>query len=598
MKKRSQIGEQYKWNLSSLYPSDEAWEDDYKKASEQLGEIGKYRGRIAESADTLYEVVIAELALDRLVHNLFAYAQMKKDEDTNVSTYQSMATRAEGMAVKISSAVSFIVPEILSIDEQLIMGYIEKNEGLKLYKKHFKDILRSKPHTLSEKEEKLLADTMEMASSPYNIFGMLSNADFKFPTIKDSKGEDLTLSHGNFIPTLESSDRNLRERAFKAYYSVYENHKNGLGMVLQSEIKKNVFYAKTRNFNSAIESALFENNIPISVYENLIKSVHKALPDFHRYMALRKKRLKVEELHMYDVYTPIVEEVEFKIPYEESQNTVLKALEVLGDDYVAVVKSAYESGWIDVYENEGKRSGAYSFGTYDSNPFILLNYYDTLDNMYTLAHEMGHSMHSHYTRKHQEYVYGNYSIFVAEVASTCNEALLNDYLLKTEKDPNKKLYILNHYLEMFRGTLFRQTMFAEFELLIHKKYENGEALTTDVLKEEYRKLNEKYFGPDMVIDDEIALEWSRIPHFYYNFYVFQYSTGFSTAIALANQILNEGEEAVKRYKGFLSAGNSKDPIDVLKDAGADISTGKPVDEALELFGRLVTQMEELIGTGK
>ncbi|MBN2259871.1 MAG: oligoendopeptidase F [Clostridiales bacterium] len=594
MKKRNEMDKQYQWDLSSLYATDELWEEDFLKATSMLDEIEKYSGHVVESAEILYQITKLEMSLDRLIHNLFAYAQMRKDEDTNISKYQSMATRAERLSVKISSAVSFINPEILSHNQELILAYVEEKKELRLYKKYFQDILRRKPHMLGEKEEKLLANTMEMASTPYNIFGMLNNADFKFPTIKDSRNEDFTLSHGNFIPTLESSDRELRERAFKAFYSVYDNHKNALGMILQSEVKKNVFYAQAKNFDSAIEAALFENNIPLNVYENLIDSVNKALPDFYRYMSLRKKVLKLDNLHMYDIYTPIVEEVEFNISYEESQKTVLDALSVLGEDYVSVVENAFNTKWIDVYENEGKRSGAYSFGTYDSNPFILLNYYNTMDNMYTLAHEMGHSMHSYFAHQNQEYVYGNYSIFVAEVASTCNEALLNDYLLKTTLDSNKKLYILNHYLEMFRTTLFRQTMFAEFELLIHKKHENGEALTTEVLKKEYKVLNEKYYGADVVIDDEISLEWSRIPHFYYNFYVFQYATGFSTAIALANQILNEGESAVKRYKGFLSAGSSKDPIDVLKDAGADISTGQPVTEALELFGRLVRQMEELL----
>lgn len=590
---RSEVALNYKWDIDVMYPTPESLQADYDKVEGLFESIKAFEGRLMDSPENLCSAIELELQIGRIIESLGTYSKMKLDEDTRISDNQALYSKSESLGVKAQEALSFIIPEILAADEKIVKDYVANFEGLKLYAQAIDDILRRKPHTLSSREEQLLAMAGDMASAPSNTFEMLNAADFKFPIIKDEKGEDLQLTHGSFIPTMESKDRTVRQSAYESFYSVYKAHINTMASLISAEVKKNSFFARARNFNTAREASLFENNIPVSVYDQLIDAVNKNLPAMHKYMGIRKRLLGLEELHMYDLYVPVIQSVEMKFTYEEAKAEVLESLKPLGEAYVNTVKEAYENHWIDVYENTGKRSGAYSWGTYDSKPYILLNYHDNIDNMFTLTHEMGHSMHSYLTHKHQPYVYGNYSIFLAEVASTTNEALLNHHLLGKVKSKEEKLLILNHYLEQFRGTVFRQTMFAEFERDIHKIVEEGGALTAEELKAHYRKLNEKYYGPAMIVDDTIAVEWARIPHFYYNFYVFQYATGFSSAVALAEAIISEGQPAVDRYMAFLSAGNHKYPVDILTSAGADIASGKPVNDCLALFSKLVDEFDAL-----
>jgi len=595
IRKRSDIEAVNKWNLSSLYPSDAEWENDFGSVESYIDELKSLEGQVLLSSDNLLKTIETSLALGRKVRRLYTYAKMKSDEDTKNSLYQTLNSRAESLSVKAGEAGSYIVPELLAGEAGVVEAYISEKTELQLYAHYIDEILRYKPHTLTTAEERLLAQAGEVMATPHNVFNMLSNADLVFPEVHDDEGKEVKLTHGSYIPLMKSNNRSVRKEAFEAFYSVYEGHKNTFATLIDSEVKKNVFHSKVKHYPSARDAALFGNNIPTEVYDRLIDAVHDALPSFYKYMKLRKHLLEVEELHMYDVYPSIIKDVDMKIGYDEAKDKVLASLDILGDDYVSTVAGAYKEGWIDVYENEGKRSGAYSFGTYDSKPYILLNYHETLDDVFTLTHEMGHSMHSFYTRKNQPYVYGNYSIFVAEVASTTNEALLNDYLLKTIEDKQEKLYILNHYLEQFRGTIFRQTMFAEFERAIHQIVESGGALTADRLSQVYGDLNALYYGEDVVQDEQIKLEWARIPHFYYDFYVFQYATGFSAAIALSKKMLGDGEDAVEAYKTFLKSGSSNYPIEVLKLAGVDMTTEKPVKDALKVFENLVEEMAETLG---
>ncbi|MCH4888856.1 oligoendopeptidase F [Acidaminobacter sp. JC074] len=588
LKKREDIDQKYKWNLDSLYPSDQAWEDDYKLAEAMFEELKKMEGSILSSSENFKKNLELSLDSSRKVSRIATYAKMKQDENTKDSHYQELNGRASNLGVKFSEATSYIVPEMMMGDEETIRNYL-KEDGLKLYTQHVNDILRARPHTLTPGEEAIMAGASELFTAPSTAFGMLNGADLKFPNV----GKD-SLTHGSFIPFMMKKDRAVREEAFKKYYKVFDEHKNTFASLLSSEVKKNIFNAKARKHTSARACALHDNNVPESVYDNLIEAVHKNLPAMHRYIDLRKKMLRVDKLRPFDLYVPLIDDVDMKYAYEDGRDTVLKSLEILGDDYLGPVRDAFEDSWIDVYENEGKRSGAYSWGTYDSKPYILLNYHDELGDVFTLTHEMGHSMHSYLTRKNQPYVYGNYSIFVAEVASTTNEALLNKYLLDNVKEKNERLYLLNNYLENFRGTVFRQTMFAEFERDIHAYAADGGALTADQLCKMYRDLNAKYYGESLDIDAELDLEWARIPHFYYNFYVFQYATGFSSAVALADKMVNEGQQAVSDYKSFLGAGCSDYPIEVLKAAGVDMTTPEPVDNALNVFNALVEEMEKLI----
>lgn len=592
---RSEINEEFTWKLEDIFQSDDDWEKEFQAVKELIPGISSFQGKLGESSETLYEALQYEDHVLERIGKLYTYAHLRYDQDTTNSFYQGLYDRARALYAQVGSALAFIVPEILSIDVQKIKSFLEENEKLRLYEHALDEINLQRPHVLSAKEESILAEASEVLNASSNTFGMLNNADLEFPSIVDENGEEVQVTHGRYIRFLESGDRRVRHDAFKAVYDTYGKFKNTFASTLSSTVKKHNFTAKIRNYKSARHSALAANNIPEEVYDNLVNTVNQYLPLLHRYVKLRKKVLGLDELHMYDLYTPLVKDVKMEISFEEAKDIILKALAPLGEDYLNVVRKGLEERWIDVYENKGKRSGAYSSGSYGTNPYILLNWQDDVNNLFTLVHEFGHSVHSYYTRKTQPFPYGDYSIFVAEVASTCNEALLSDYLLKTIDDEKKRLYILNHFLEGFRGTVFRQTMFAEFEHLIHLKAQNHEALTADVFTKEYYELNKKYFGEEhMVIDKEIGLEWARIPHFYYNYYVYQYATGYSAATALSKQILEEGEPAVKRYMEFLKAGSSDYPIEVLKKAGVDMTSAEPVEAACKVFEEKLNEMEQLL----
>ncbi|AXI27602.1 oligoendopeptidase F [Priestia aryabhattai] len=591
---RSEIKVEDTWKLEDIFASDDAWEKEFEEVKALIPQMEKFKGKLGESAQTLYDALQEQDELTMRVSKLYTYAHMRYDQDTTNSFYQGLNDRIKTLYTQIASALSYVTPEILSIEESKIKQYMAEHKELKLYAHALDEITRERPHILSESEEALLAQASEVLGSSSNTFGMLNNADLEFPSIKDENGEEVEITHGRYIRFLESSDRRVREEAFKAVYETYGKFKNTFASTLSGTVKKDNFSARVRHYNSARHSALSTNNIPEEVYDNLVKTVNDNLHLLHRYIDLRKKVLGIEELHMYDLYTPLVKDVKMEVSYEEAKDYILKGLKPLGEDYLNVLKEGFENRWVDVHENKGKRSGAYSSGTYGTNPYILMNWQDNVNNLFTLAHEFGHSVHSYYTRKTQPYPYGDYSIFVAEVASTCNEALLNDYLLKTIDDEKQRLYLLNHYLEGFRGTVFRQTMFAEFEHDVHVRAQNGEPLTPELLTKLYYDLNKKYFGDNLVIDEEIGLEWARIPHFYYNYYVYQYATGFSAAAALSKQILEEGDAAVERYVGFLKSGSSDYPIEVLKKAGVDMTTSQPIEEALAVFEEKLTEMERLL----
>ncbi len=591
---RKEIPVEDTWRLEDIFATDQAWEDEFKNIQDSLPKGEQYRGKLGESADVLWDALQFQDEMTERLGRLYTYSHMRYDQDTGNTFYQGMDDRAKNLYSQASSTFSYIVPEILSIDEETINRFMGEKEDLKLYAQVLKEINLQRPHVLTAEQEALLAQASEVLSASSNTFGMLNNADLRFPSIKDENGQEVELTHGRYTRFLESADRRVRKEAFEAMYKTYGQYKNTFASTLAGTVKKDNFYAKVRNYSSAREAALSANNIPESVYENLVGAIHDNLHLLHRYVRLRKKILGVDELHMYDLYTPLVKDVKMEIPYEDAKNYVLKGLTPLGEDYVSVLKEGFENRWVDVHENRGKRSGAYSSGAYGTNPYILMNWQDNVNNLFTLAHEFGHSVHSYYTRKNQPYQYGDYSIFVAEVASTTNEALLNDYLLKEIDDEQKRIYLLNHYLEGFRGTVFRQTMFAEFEHLIHKMAQDGVALTAESFTQTYYELNKKYFGEDIVIDEEIGLEWSRIPHFYYNYYVYQYATGFSAAAALSSQILEEGQPAVERYLGFLEAGSSDFPIEVLKKAGVDMTSPEPIEAACKVFEEKLTELEQLL----
>ncbi|WP_455675983.1 oligoendopeptidase F [Pradoshia sp.] len=591
---RKEIPVEDTWRLEDIFETDQAWEDEFKNIQDSLPKGEQYRGKLGESADVLWDALQFQDEMTERLGRLYTYSHMRYDQDTGNTFYQGMDDRAKNLYSQASSIFSYIVPEILSIDEETINRFMGEKEELKLYAQVLKEINLQRPHVLTAEQEALLAQASEVLSASSNTFGMLNNADLRFPSIKDENGQEVELTHGRYTRFLESADRRVRKEAFEAMYKTYGQYKNTFASTLAGTVKKDNFYAKVRNYSSAREAALSANNIPESVYENLVGAIHDNLHLLHRYVRLRKKILGVDELHMYDLYTPLVKDVKMEIPYEDAKNYVLKGLAPLGEDYVSVLKEGFENRWVDVHENRGKRSGAYSSGAYGTNPYILMNWQDNVNNLFTLAHEFGHSVHSYYTRKNQPYQYGDYSIFVAEVASTTNEALLNDYLLKEIDDEQKRIYLLNHYLEGFRGTVFRQTMFAEFEHLIHKMAQDGIALTAESFTQTYYELNKKYFGEDIVIDEEIGLEWSRIPHFYYNYYVYQYATGFSAAAALSSQILGEGQPAVERYLGFLEAGSSDFPIEVLKKAGVDMTSPEPIEAACKVFEEKLTELEQLL----
>jgi len=592
---RKEVPVEETWRLEDIYATDEEWEKEFEEVKKLSAHAAEYQGKLAEGAATLYKALDFQDKLLSRLGKLYTYAHMRYDQDTTNSFYQGFDGRIKNLYAEAASSLSFIVPEILSIEEATIKGFLEEKEELKLYEKALEEINLQRPHVLSAEQEALLAQASEVLDASSNTFGMLNNADLEFPSIQDENGEEVEVTHGRYSRFLESGDQRVRHDAFMAVYETYGKFKNTFASTLSGTVKNHTFNAKVRNYKSARHAALSANNIPEQVYENLVETINEYLPLLHRYIKLRKKVLGVEELHMYDLYTPLVKDVKMEVSYEEAKEYMLKGLAPLGEEYASILKEGLENRWVDVHENKGKRSGAYSSGAYGTNPYILMNWQDNVNNLFTLAHEFGHSVHSYYTRKFQPYPYGNYSIFVAEVASTCNEALLNDYLLKTITDEKKRLYLLNHYLEGFRATVFRQTMFAEFEHLIHEKAQNNEALTAELFTQEYYALNKKYFGEENItIDEEIGLEWSRIPHFYYDYYVYQYATGYSAATALSKQILEEGKPAVERYIGFLKAGSSDYPIEVLKKAGVDMTSKTPIINACKVFEEKLNEMESLL----
>ena len=592
---RSEIPLEDTWKLEDIFLTDQQWESEFQEVKQLIPSMSSYQGKLGESADSLFQALKAQDQLLERIGKLYTYAHMRYDQDTTNSFYQGLDDRIKNLYTQAASTLAYIVPEILSIDEEKVKKFLNEKEELKLYEHSLDELNLQRPHVLSAEQEALLAEASEVMSASSNTFGMLNNADIQFPSIKDENGNEVDVTHGRYIRFLESADQRVRKDAFQAVYDTYGKFKNTFASTLSGQVKKDNFNARVRKYSSARHAALAADNIPESVYENLVNTVNKNLHLLHRYVKLRKKVLKLDKIHIYDLYTPLVKDVKMEIPYEEAKDLILKGLAPLGEDYLNVLKEGFTNRWVDIHENKGKRSGAYSSGSYGTNPYILMNWQDNVNNLFTLAHEFGHSVHSYYTRKEQPYAYGSYSIFVAEVASTCNEALLNDYLLKTIDDEQKRLYLLNHFLEGFRGTVFRQTMFAEYEHLIHKKAQDNEALTAELLTKEYYELNKKYFGEeDIEIDEEIGLEWSRIPHFYYNYYVYQYATGYSAATALSKQILTEGQPAVERYLDFLKSGSSDYPIEVLKKAGVDMTSSKPIEEACKVFEEKLNEMEALL----
>ncbi len=594
LKDRSEIDSQYKWNLEAMYSSDELWEEDLTEVMIMADDFASYSGRLTKDAKTLLSALKDSDALTQKVERLFSYAHMRKDQDTAVGKYQEMFGRIMSAFSNVMANMSFFTPELLSADEDEILGYLDSEEGLKVYEFAVKKILRQKEHVLTALEENVLAKLTEIFSAPGTIYSMLGDADMKFDTIENSSGEEVELTHSNYITFMEGYDRNVRKAAFESMFGAYKAHINTITASYNAHVKASCTEAKMRNYKSSRQAELYANNIDESVYDNLIDAVHEYLPTFYRYVDLRKKCLKVDELKMYDVYVPLVEIPEREIEFSEGVAMMKEALAPLGKEYLETVQSGIDSGWIDIYPNKNKYSGAYSGGAYDSHPYILLNYTDRLQDVLTLVHEMGHSMHSHYTNTTQPRVYSDYSIFIAEVASTVNECLLLNHLLKHETDDNMKKYLINRFIDEFKGTVFRQTMFAEFERNAHRYVEEGGSLTPDWLSEEYARLNALYFGKTMGADDYIKYEWSRIPHFYSQFYVYQYATGFSAAIAISNRILEEGQSAVEDYKKFLSVGSNVFPVDALKIAGVDMSQKQPVLDAMEFFKELVEQLEDLM----
>ncbi len=592
--KREDIDSKFKWKLEDIYSDVSLWEQDFKKVKELAEQIKGLQGKLGESAENLLECFKKSDELMSLNEKVYVYARMKRDENNGDSTYQALTERASSLATEVYAAISYIVPEMLSIPEEKLLGYVNSNKELSVYAFMIKENLRQKEHVLSEKEEQLLAMASEISDTAGDVFTMFNNADIKFPYIKNEEGEEVEVTKGRYIAFLESKDRRVRKDAFEAVYSSYKKMKNTLAAALTGNVKKNRFYSQVRKYPSALEASLDNDNISVDVYTNLIETVNKNIPLLDRYLKLRKKVLKLDELHMYDLYVPMVEEFDKEIPYDEAKALVAEALKPLGEEYVSYLQKGMNSSWIDVYENEGKTSGAYAWGSYKTHPYVLLNYQEKINDVFTLAHEMGHALHSYYTNMTQPYVYSEYKIFVAEVASTVNESLLMRYLLPRASSKQEKAYLLNHYLEEFRGTVFRQVMFAEFEKMIHEKVEQGEALNAQELSDMYYGLNKKYFGEAVTVDEDIAMEWSRIPHFYSSFYVYKYATGFSAATAIAEKILTEGKPAVDKYLEFLKSGGSNYPLELLKIAGVDLSTPQPVQDALNVFEKTLNELEELL----
>ena len=590
---RDQIPQEDTWALEDLYSSDESWEQALSALAARKDQAAAFAGKLGESGETLCAFLHLVEDVDGQTELLANYAMRKADQDTRNATYQAMVGKLMGVLTAVSAAFSFATPEIMAIPEETLEGFYKAAPELERYRRYLNNERRRKAHTLSAAEERLLAAAGEMANAPDTVFGSFLNADMRYPDAVDSEGKPHALSQSTFVPLEESGDRALRKSAYENLYNTLGGMRNTAAGLLDAQNKQQKFFATARKYGSAREAAMDRTNVPVSVYDNLIEAVHQNMDKMHRYVRLRKKLLGVGELHFYDVYTPLLKDEPAKIPFAQAKQTVYDALYPLGDGYRAILKEGFENRWIDVYENQGKRGGAYSAGT-KVHPFVLLNYSGSLDSQFTLAHEMGHALHSYLSNKHQNPIDSDYVIFVAEVASTCNEALLMEYLLKKTTDKKERAFLINHFLDQFKGTIYRQTMFAEFEKFMGAAVDAGQTLTADMLCAEYARLCKLYYGEDMVVDDQIAMEWARIPHFYYNYYVFQYATGYSAAIALSRRILREGEPAVKDYLGFLSGGCSKSPIDLLKGAGVDMTSPAPVNDALKLFGELLDEMESLM----
>ena len=583
------------WKLEDIFATNEEWEAEYKAVSTLAEKATSFQGTLSDGADKLFDALTYRDELYMRLRILYTYAHMRLDEDTANNSSQAMESRIKSLYVKVSTALSYFVPELLELSDEKVAQYLQEHEELQLYKQLLDEIAKQRPHVLSKEQEELVSKFAEVSAASADTFGKLNNADLEFPVVKDENGKEVQLTHGRYMRFLESKDQRVREEAFKAMYATYGQFKNTFASILSGNIKGDNVQASIRNYKNARAAAMASNHIPETVYDNLVSTINDNVHLLHRYVKLRKQVMGLDELHMYDLFAPLVKEVEMEYSYEEAAQTMVESFAPLGEEYVSIVKQGLKDRWVDVEETKGKRSGAYSSGAYGTNPYILMNWQNNVNNLFTLAHEFGHSMHSYYSRQEQPYAYGDYSIFVAEVASTTNEALLNDYLLKTIDDPKKKIYLLNHWLEGFRGTIFRQTMFAEFEHLIHELDQQGVPLTAEKLTEEYYALNKKYFGDDMVVDEEIGLEWARIPHFYYNYYVYQYATGLSAATALSKQILEEGQPAVDRYiNNFLKAGSSDYPIEVLKAAGVDMTSSKAVEDACKVFEEKLSELEKLL----
>lgn len=591
---REEVPVEHTWALEDLYATDDAWKAEHAVIKEKIEALAAFRGSFANGSDQLLSFLQQFDEVNVLLDSYYNYAVRKSDQDTKNTTYQAFKDQANSTYIALCEATAFVEPELLSLSDDVLDGYFSTEPALATYKRFINDIRRKKDHILSQAEEQIMAAASDMMQAPGEINSILNNADMTYPDIEDANGNKIPVTDGSFISLMQNPDVNIRKAAFESLYSTYDSLKNTSAAILSAQMKQLQFNANMRHYNSALEAALDNTNVAPAVYRNLIEAVHDNMDTMYRYVRLRKKLLGVDELHMYDLYTPIVSNVETEISYEEAKENVLAACSVLGDDYVALLQEGFNNRWIDVYENVGKRSGAYSCGV-RKHPYVLLNHHNNLKSEFTLAHEMGHALHSYYSNKTQPVIDSDYVIFVAEVASTCNEALLMQYLLGKTTDKMQRAFLINHFLEQFRTTLYRQTMFAEFELKMSELCQKGESINAETASKVYHDLIHLYFGDDIVHDEYIDLEWARIPHFYYNFYVYQYATGYSAAIALSQKILAEGEPAVKAYKeNFLSAGCSKDPVSILKDAGVDMSTKKPIEEALKLFNSLLDEMEELM----
>lgn len=593
---REEADARYKWAIEDLYKDDEDWKRDYELLKSRIPELTKFRGRLGESAEVLLSMQKLSDELNQLLEKVYVYANQRLHENTDNSTYQNLASQAQGLLVELSESLSFVEPELMELPDGIIETFLDENEEFSVYRQYFENIIRQKKHVLPTEQEQLLAAMGEVAESPKDIFSMFNNADIRFPEITGEDGHPVQVTHGRYMSLMQSRNRQVRKDAFEAMYGVYGDWRNTLAAMYRANVKQEAFLAKAHKYTSDLEAALDGSHIPVKVYEQLIEAVHESMPLMYRYMKLRKKLLGVEELHMYDLYVPVIEQDHSEIPFEQAKKTVLEGLAPMGEEYLHLLREGFDHGWIDVYENQGKRTGAYSWGAYGTHPYVLLNYQGTLHDVFTLAHEMGHALHSWYSDEHQPYIYAGYRIFVAEVASTCNEALLIHYLMEQSKkagDQKKTMYLINYFLEQFRTTLFRQTMFAEFEKITHGLQEQGETLTADRLCEIYYDLNKLYFGEEICVDQEIAMEWARIPHFYTPFYVYQYATGFSAAIALSKQILEQGAPAVEQYKKFLKGGSSMYPLELLKLAGVDMEQKAPVQDALAVFAQYLDEMERL-----